>query len=132
MLELAEVLLAEAVQRRAIHLGGAAHEVVHVRLERRAVAVVPGVRGDIAPVHEHVAGLPVLRLAGEPVAALEQQDALARRGEMANQRAATGAAPDHDHVVGTHLSSSTNSPSMIPAAAWISARWENACGKLPR
>ena len=36
--ELAEVLLAQAVQRRAVELGGAADEVVHLRLERLAVA----------------------------------------------------------------------------------------------
>ena len=61
--ELAEVLRAQAVQRGAVELRGAADEVVHLRLERLAVAVVPGVRGHVAVVDEHVVRLPVLRLA---------------------------------------------------------------------
>jgi hypothetical protein len=36
--------------------------------------------------------LPVLRLAGEPVAALQQQDALAGGGELADERPAARAA----------------------------------------
>ena len=42
--ELTEVLGAEPVQRSAIELGRAAHEVVDLRLERLPVGVVPGVR----------------------------------------------------------------------------------------
>ena len=41
--QLAEVLLAQAVQRGAVELGGAADAVVHLRLEGLAVAVVPRV-----------------------------------------------------------------------------------------
>ena len=100
VLELAEVLLAQAVERRAVQLGRAADEVVHLRLERLCrVGVVPGVRRDVATVDEHVVHVPVLRLAREPVAALEQQDALARRSQVPDERAAAGAAADHDHVV---------------------------------
>ena len=102
--ELAEVLLAQAVERRAVELRGAADEVVHLRLERLGrVRVVPGVRRDVAVVDEHVVHVPVLWLAREPVAALEQQDALARWGEVPDERAAAGAAADHDHVVGVAL-----------------------------
>ena len=100
--QLAEVLLAQAVQRGAVELRGAADAVVHLRLERLAVLVVPGVRRHVAVVDEHVVGLPVLRLARQPVAALEQQDALARRGEVADERAAAGAAADDDDVVVAH------------------------------
>ena len=100
VLQLAEVLLAQAVERRAVELRRAADEVVHLRLERLCrVRVVPGVRRDVAVVDEHVVHVPVLRLAREPVAALEQQDALARRSEVPDERAAAGAAADHDHVV---------------------------------
>ena len=50
VLELAEVLRAQAVQRRAVQLGGAADEVVDLRLERLAVGVVPGVLRDVLAV----------------------------------------------------------------------------------
>ena len=91
---------AQPVQRGAVELGGAADEVVHLRLERLAVAVVPGVRRDVAVVDEHLVREPVLRLARQPAAALEQQDPLARGRQATHQRAAARAAPDHDHVVG--------------------------------
>ena len=54
--QLAEVLRAQAVERRAVELGGAADEVVHLRLEGLGrLRVVPGVLGDVAVVDEHVA-----------------------------------------------------------------------------
>ena len=132
--QLAEVLVAQAVQRRAVQLGGAAHEVVHLRLERLALGVVPGVGRDVAAVDEHVLGRPVLRLARQPVAPLEQQDPLARRCEVPGEGAASGAGADDDDVVVAvaHVSSSRRSCRMIRAAASIRARCENACGKLPR
>ena len=101
--------------------------------ERRQIGVVPGVRRDVAAVHEHVLGQPVLRLAPQPVPALEQQDPLARRRQTVHQRAAAGAAADHDHVIVAHaLISCSRSARMIRPAASTSARCENACGKLPR
>ena len=102
VLQLAEVLTAQPVQRRPVQLGGAAHEVVDLGLERLALVVVPRVGGDVAVVDEHIGGGPVLRLAGQPVAPLQQQDALARRGQVAGQGAAAGAGPDDDDVVVTH------------------------------
>ena len=133
MLDLAEVLGPEAVQGRTVQLGGAADEVVHLRLEALAVVAVPGVGRDVAAVDEHVVGIPVLRLAGEPVAALQQQDALAGGRQLAGQRATARAGTDDDHVVAIHAhSSSSSSARMIRAAASISARCEKACGKLPR
>ena len=90
--QLAEVLLAQPVERRAVELRGAADEVVDLRLERRAALVVPRVRRDVAVLDEDVLREPVLRLPRQPVAALEQQDALARRREMAGERAAAGSA----------------------------------------
>ena len=77
--ELLEVPLAQPVERGAVQLGGSAHEVVDLRLERLALVVVPGVLGDVAVVDEHVLGEPVLRLPRQPVATLEQQDPLAGR-----------------------------------------------------
>ena len=101
--ELAEVLLAQAVERRAVELGGAADEVMDLRLEGLGgLAVVPGLLGDVAVVDEHVRRGPVLRLAPQPVPALEQQDPLARGGEAIDEGAAPGAAADDDHVVVAH------------------------------
>ena len=101
--KLAEVLFAQPVQRRAVELGRASDEVVHPRLEGLAARVVPRIRRDVAVVHEHVLVRPVLRLARQPIAALEEQDALARGGEVARKRAAAGAAADDDDVVALHL-----------------------------
>ena len=100
VMNVAEVLLAHPVERGAVQLGGAADEVMHLRLEERlALHVVPAVGRDVAALDEHVLGRPVGRLAGQPVAALEQQDALARRGEVAGEGAAACPGTDHDDVV---------------------------------
>jgi hypothetical protein len=61
--QLAEVLSAQAVERGAVELGGAADEVVDLGLERLALGVVPGVGRDVAAVDEHVLGRPVGGLA---------------------------------------------------------------------
>src|SRR4051812_20445403 len=102
MAKLAEVLLAEAVERGSVELRGAAHEVVDLRLEGVALLVVPGVGRDVAVVDEDALREPVLRLAWQPVAALEQQDPLARRREMARERTPARAGADDDDVVGVH------------------------------
>jgi hypothetical protein len=100
--ELTEVLGPEPVQRSAVELGRAAHEVVDLRLERLAVRVVPGVGRHVAVVDEHVRRRPVLRFTRQPVAALEQQHLLAGRRKPVGQRATSRAAADHDHVVVAH------------------------------
>src|ERR1700733_1894878 len=98
--QLAEVLLAHAVQGGAVQLGGAADEVVHLRLEERLVLDAVQVVGrDVAAVLEDLQGGPVLRLAGQPVAAFEQQDPLSRRGEVAGEGAAARPGPDDDDVI---------------------------------
>ena len=87
------------------------------------LGVVPGVRRDVAVVDEHVLRRPVLRLARQPVAALEQQDALARRGEAVHERAAAGAAADDDHVVAiAHPPSSSSRSARMIARPPRSAR----------
>src|SRR5260370_1367683 len=79
VLELAEVALPEPVQRGPVELRGAADEVVHLGLERLAVAVEPAVGGHVPVVDEDGCRVPVLDLAGEPVTAFQDQDALAGR-----------------------------------------------------
>src|SRR5262249_20302475 len=98
MVEVAEIFFGQPVERRAEQFCGAADEIMHLRLERAAVAVVPALGRDIAVLHEHRRRVPVLRLALEPIAALEDEDALARRREVSRERAAAGAAADDDDV----------------------------------
>jgi hypothetical protein len=105
VLELAEVLLAKAVERGAVQLGRAADEVVHLRLERLALGVVPGVLRDVAVLDEDVLGEPVRRLAREPAAPLEEKDLLAGRSQVMGQRPAACARADDDHVIGVHATS---------------------------
>jgi hypothetical protein len=100
--ELPEVLLSQTVERCAVELRRPTHEVVDLRLEGLALVVVPRVLGDVAVVDEDILRQTVLRLAGEPVAALQQQDPLARRREVACKRAAAGTGSDDDHVIGVH------------------------------
>ena len=133
VLQLAEVLLAEPVQRRAVHFRCTTDEVMDSGLERLTLGVVPGVGRDVAVVDEHRLRDPVLELAREPVAALEQEDALAGRSKVTSERPAARPGSDDDDVVGVHhVISSSRSARMIRPAASISARWEKACGKLPR
>jgi hypothetical protein len=70
-----------------------------MRLERRAVLVDPLLAGEVALLAEDLGGVPVLLLARQVAAALEHQDALARRGEAMGERAAPGAGADDDDVV---------------------------------
>ena len=135
VLDLAEVLGAQAVERRAEHLGRAADEVVHLRGELLVLGVVPGVLRLVAAVDKDVLGPPVLRLASQEVPSLQQQDLLAGAGEPVDERPSPGPAADHDHVVVAHALTPTSlrrSLRMIRAAASISARWEKAWGKFPR
>src|SRR5215469_9491377 len=105
MPQLAEILLSEAIHGCTEHLRGAADEIMYLRLERSTVAVVPGVGRDVAVLYEDCCRIPVLRLALKPVAALKNQDVLARGGELSGERAATcPAAYDYDVEALIHIS----------------------------
>src|SRR5262245_10933646 len=95
----AEILPAQAQERRAVELGVAAHEVVGARNEFLAVLVEPRVLDVVATVHDDGVGVPVLLLARHVVASLEEQDALACGREPVGQRSASRSGPDDDHVV---------------------------------
>ena len=62
VLDLAEVLGTQAVERGAVELGRPPDEVVNLRREGLVLVVVPGVLGLVAAVDEDVLGEPVLRL----------------------------------------------------------------------
>ena len=99
MPDLAEILPAQPEQRRAVHLGVAADVVMYPGMERRAVAVVPGLLGLVLRLNEYRGRIPVLPLARQIIAALQQQDALARRGEPVSQRATSRTTADDDEIV---------------------------------
>ena len=99
VLDLPEVLGAQPVQGRAVHLGRPAHVVMDLRLERLAVPVEPGVLGDVPTGHKHRLGIPVLQLPGQEIPALQQQDPLPRRRQGVGQGAPARAGPNDDHVI---------------------------------
>src|SRR5512132_3176246 len=74
MLEHLEVLLTEARQTRSVDLGVAAHVVVDARLELPSAAgVLPALGVAVTMPGEHGLGRPVLILARQEVAALDEQ-----------------------------------------------------------
>src|SRR5438552_16345897 len=97
--DLSEVLLAEPDQRGAVELGVPADEVVRAGVELLAVAVVPGLLDVVAVLDLDGTRVPVLLLARDVAAPLEEEDALARGREAIGERPAPRAGPDDDHVV---------------------------------
>ena len=61
--------------------------------------VVPGFRRLVPVRAEHRLAAPILLLARQEIAAFEDQDAFAGRGQAMGERAAAGAAADDDDVV---------------------------------
>src|SRR5208283_1945219 len=99
MVNFAEVALAQAKQRRPVKLGVAAHVVVGVRMKVVTVLVEPRLFGVVVGVDIYNLGVPVGLFALNIVAALQDEDALARRREMIRQGASAGACADDDYVV---------------------------------
>ena len=73
--ELAEVLLAQAEQGRAVELGVPSHPVVRVRMEVLALDVLPDLLGLVLAVEIDLAGIPGVLLARHVVAPLDEEDA---------------------------------------------------------
>ena len=115
-----EVALTQAEQRGAVHLGVAAHPVPGAGMQRLAVLVLPHLGGVVAVLQEHLRGAPVLLLARQESAALQDQDALAGLGQTMRDGAATRAGSDDDEVVvgGVH--------------AGLIARGNRGSGRRPR
>ena len=64
-----------------------------------ALLVPPLLVGGVLPFHEDRGRVPVVTLAWEVAAAVEQQDALSRRSELPRERPSTRAAADDDDVI---------------------------------
>ncbi len=97
--DLAEIALAKAQQRSAVHFGIAADEVMQCRTERVAPRVGPALVRLVCGIDEYRLRAPVLLATLEILSALEDQDPLAGRGEALSERSAARPAADHDHVV---------------------------------
>ena len=97
--DLAEVLGAQPEQRPAVDLAVAADEIVQPGVEGLAAGAVPGLLRLILAVDEHRRRVPVLAFALEVGAALEDQDALARGGELQRRGASARTRADDDDVV---------------------------------
>src|SRR5499427_8975082 len=97
--DLAEILLAQAEQRGAVEFGVAADVIMDAGMESPAVLAVPGLLRLVFRLHEDGGRVPVVPLAWQEIAALEQQDAPAGRREPMGERAAPGTGADNDHVI---------------------------------
>ena len=97
--DLFEIALTQPEERRAIHLGIAADEVMELRAEGAPLGVDPCFGGLVPAIDEDRLRAPVRFLARQIVAAFEDQDALSGRGKRLGKRSAAGAASDDDQVV---------------------------------
>src|SRR5438874_1264316 len=102
MFEFAKIFLAHAKQRGAVELRCATHEVMRPWLKGFTAVIIPGVLRDIAVVEEDRVDIPVLFLARQKGAALQEQNAFAGGCQTVRQRAAAGASANDDHVIVFH------------------------------
>src|SRR5690606_14550340 len=131
MAQLAEILLAQAIECCTEHFGRAADEIMHLGLKRPAVAVVPCLGRDIAVLPEDSRRIPVQRLTFEPVAALEDEDDLSRGRQMPCKRAAAGAAAD-DNNIEMFIHSGSNSLQADTALHKATVREDAGGGEIAR
>ena len=94
-----EVGLAQPEQRGAVELGIAADPVMQPRLETVAAGRLPGLVGLVAGAAKYLRGVPVLALARQVLAALDQQNALAGLRQPPRRGPAARPGADDDDVV---------------------------------
>src|ERR1044072_828253 len=99
MANLPEILLAKSKERRAIELRVAADIIICVRVKLMASAIAPGLFRVVPRLYIHGAGVPVLLLALDVIAALQEQDALSRVRESVRERPPSSSRADDDYVV---------------------------------
>src|SRR6185369_9742369 len=100
--ELAEVLLPEPEQRRAIELRVPAHGVVGVRMERVSLPVVPDLLRLVPALDVDPSRVPVGLLPRDVVAPLQKENALPGGRKSMGQSAASCPGPDDDDVEAVH------------------------------
>src|SRR5581483_6159642 len=105
MTHFAEVFTTEPKQRGAVKLGISADIVIRMRMKLASVAIVPNLFGVVFRLEIHRRGAPVIFLAGNVVASLEDENLFSGRGELRGESPASGARADDDHVVMAHESS---------------------------
>src|SRR3954451_886026 len=115
MTELAEVLRTEPEERRTVELGVAPDVVVHLRGESSSVLVVPELGRPVLALDEHRRRVPVVPLARQVAAALEQQDLLAAGREPMRERPPAGTSADDDDVPVPAF----NHRGLLTASAWL-------------
>src|SRR4029453_2162525 len=99
VLQLAKVLSPQPEQRRAIEFRVAADVVVGVRMQGMSIGGTPHLLRVVLRLDVDGARTPVVLLARHVAAALEDQDALAGRGEPKRERTAAGARSDDEDVI---------------------------------
>src|SRR6185312_9419130 len=99
MLNLAEIPLTQPEEDGSVELRIAADEVLLMWLEGLSVLVVPDLVRQVAVLQEDLSAVPVLRLARQVAATLQQQDALARWCQLVRKRPAARTGTDDDDVV---------------------------------
>ena len=72
VLQLAEILFAQAEERCAVHFGGTTDKIVDTGLERLALLIIPGIFGSVAPLNKNLFCIPVFLFPGKKVAAFQQ------------------------------------------------------------
>src|SRR4030088_1443471 len=97
--QFAEVLAPKPQQRGAVELSLASDAVLDSWVESVAGLVMPGLVRAVLGVDEDRLRAPVVLLPSQPVAALEQQNSLARRSQPVGEAATAGRASHHDGVV---------------------------------
>ena len=99
MFDLAEVLSAQAEERRTIEFGISADVVVRVRVQGLSILVSPFFFRLILAFNIDRARIPVRLLARNIVAAFKNENALAGGRQAVNERSAACAGSDDDYVV---------------------------------
>src|SRR6516165_783954 len=118
-----KIPLAHTQQYSTVHLGVATDPVMNAGMERATVLVVPGLACLVALFAEDRFRIPILALARQVAAALDDHDALARGSQPVGERAAAGAAADDDDVVAIGAHGVISLAGMPANSQWKMQRW---------
>jgi hypothetical protein len=99
MAHFSEIVLPQAEKRRSIEFRVPAHVVVRVGMKRLSIGVAPDLFRLVLPLDVHRPGIPVVLLPRHVIAALQEEDFLARTGDPVREGPAAGPGADDDDVV---------------------------------